>query len=76
MANCIDWSLEDRDLLSIRGRGHFARTLLPMSKEARMLWEYINYGLAAFGLLTVWALRRLVRARTRRREQRLIAGRV
>ncbi len=74
VANCIDWSLEDRDLLSIRGRGHFARTLLPMSKEGRMLWEYINYGLAAFGLLTVWGLRRLVRARTRRREQRLIAG--
>ena len=37
VANCIDWSLEDRDLLSIRGRGHFARTLLPMDKETRML---------------------------------------
>jgi ABC-2 type transport system permease protein len=76
VANCIDWSLEDRDLLSIRGRGHFARTLLPMSKEARMLWEYLNYGLAAFGLLTVWGLRKVVRGRARRREHLLIAGRV
>ena len=76
VANCIDWSLEDRDLLSIRSRGHFARTLLPMSKEARMAWEYFNYGLAALGLLSVWALRQVVRAHTRRREQLLITGRV
>jgi len=75
VANCIDWSLEDRDLLSIRGRGHFARTLLPMDKETRVWWEYLNYGLAAFGLLSVWSIRRLVRARARRRERLLIAGR-
>jgi len=75
MANCIDWSLEDRDLLSIRGRGHFVRTLLPMGKEARMLWEYLNYGLAAIGLLTVWGIRRRVLARARQRERLLIAGR-
>jgi len=76
VANCIDWSLSDRDLLSIRGRGHFARTLLPMGKEARMGWEYLNYGLAALGLLTVWGLRRIVRARARRHEHLLIAGRI
>ncbi|MDR2550346.1 MAG: Gldg family protein [Desulfobulbus sp.] len=75
VANCIDWSLEDRDLLSIRGRGHFARTLLPMDKEERMLWEYLNYGLAAVGLLAVWGLHRLIRSRSRRRELMLIAGR-
>jgi ABC-2 type transport system permease protein len=40
VANCIDWSLEDRDLLSIRSRSHFARTLMPLSTEARMMWEY------------------------------------
>jgi len=76
VANAVDWSLEDRDLLSIRGRGHFARTLLPISKEARMLWEYLNYGMAAFGLLTVWGMRRLIEAKARRREMLLIAGRV
>ena len=76
VANCIDWSLEDRDLLSIRGRGHFARTLLPMDKDERMLWEYLNYGLAAVGLLAVWGVHRAIRAGLRRREQMLIAGRV
>ena len=75
VANCIDWSLEDRDLLSIRGRGHFARTLLPMDKETRMLWEYLNYGLAAAGLLAVWGLYRMIRARSQRRERMLVAGR-
>lgn len=75
VANCIDWSLEDRDLLSIRGRGHFARTLLPMDKEERMIWEYGNYGLAALGVLLVGGVRRFVTTRTRRREQELIAGR-
>lgn len=76
VANCIDWSLEDRDLLSIRGRGHFARTLLPMSKETRMAWEYLNYGLAACGLVVVLGVRRLVRTRARRHELALIAGRI
>ena len=75
VANCIDWSLEDRDLLSIRGRGHFARTLLPMDRGERMFWEYCNYGLAAIGLLVVWGLYRLIRARTRRHERMLVAGR-
>lgn len=75
VANAVDWSLEDRDLLSIRGRGHFARTLLPIDKEGRMLWEYLNYGMAGLGLLMVWGLRRLVETKARRREALLIAGR-
>ncbi|MCL2457379.1 MAG: Gldg family protein [Desulfobulbus sp.] len=75
VANCIDWSLEDRDLLSIRGRGHFARTLLPMDKAERMRWEYLNYGLAAVGLLIVWGLHRTIQTRSRRRELMLVAGR-
>lgn len=75
VANAIDWSLEDRDLLSIRGRGHFVRTLLPISKEARMLLEYLNYGMAAFGLLMVWWIWRIAQARARQREQLLVAGR-
>jgi len=76
VTNCIDWSLEDRDLLSIQGRGHFARTLLPMSKETRIVWEYLNYGLAACGLLIVWFLRRLAWTRARRDELALIEGRI
>lgn len=41
-----------------------------------MLWEYLNYDWRGLGLLTVWGLRRIVRARSRRREQLLIAGRI
>lgn len=76
VANCIDWSLADRDLLSIRGRGHFARTLVPMGREVRAFWEYLNYGLAAAGLLAVWGVHRLVLARSRRRERLLVSGEV
>jgi ABC-2 type transport system permease protein len=76
VANAIDWSLADRDLLSIRGRGHFARTLVPMAAGARAFWEYLNYGLAAAGLVVVWGAHRLVLARTRRRERQLVAGEV
>ena len=65
--NGVDWSLEDRDLLAIRGRSHFARTLPPMSHERRLFWEYLNYGLAAAGLLLLWLVRARIRhGRTRR----------
>jgi len=56
--NAADWSLEDRDLLTIRGRGHFVRTLWPMSQPVEMFFEYLNYGLAVLGLLIVWLVRR------------------
>lgn len=65
--NAADWSLEDRDLLAIRGRGHFAWTLRPMSQGFEMFFEYLNYALACAGLLVVWLMRRhfLLRARNR-----------
>jgi len=56
--NAIDWSLEDRGLLSIRGRSQFSRTLAPLDREAQVFWEYLNYALALLGLLLVWFLRR------------------
>lgn len=62
--NIVDWSLEDRGLLAIRGRGHFARLLKPMSNGARMFWEYLNYGLALVGLGGLWVV---IRFRRRRR---------
>nr|WP_240193551.1 Gldg family protein [Desulfobulbus alkaliphilus] len=74
VANCIDWSLEDRELLGIRGRSHFARTLLPMSSQQRAAWEYVNYGLAGLGLLMVWGVQRLLMVRSRRRYRALLAG--
>lgn len=65
LANSVDWALEDRGLLSIRGRGHFSRTLLPMTRDVQLLWEYLNYGLALFGLGLVWLVRRAMRKRTK-----------
>lgn len=64
--NAIDWSLEDRGLLGIRGRAHYSRTLFPLSRNAQVFWEYMNYGLAALGLFIVWLIRRWITARTRR----------
>ncbi|MDX9895193.1 MAG: Gldg family protein [Desulfofustis sp.] len=57
VANSVDWSLEDRGLLEIRGRSQFARSLLPLTRDTQLFWEYLNYGLAFAGLLVVWLLR-------------------
>ena len=58
MENAIDWSLEDRGLLAIRGRAHFSRTLDPLDREAQLFWETLNYGLALLGLLMIGFIRR------------------
>lgn len=57
IANTVDWSLEDRGLLSIRGRSHFSRPLHPISKNEQLFWEYLNYGLVLLGLAFIWLLR-------------------
>ena len=56
--NAIDWSLEDRGLLAIRGRAHFSRTLNPLDRKSQLFWEYLNYGLPLFGLLLIGFIRR------------------
>lgn len=72
--NAVDWSLEDRDLLSIRGRGHFARTLHPMSERLELIFEYLNYGLALVGLAVIWLIRRHFRLRNRQRFEALLSS--
>ncbi|MCP5250589.1 MAG: hypothetical protein R3E36_00585 [Nitrosomonas sp.] len=67
LENAIDWSLEERDLLTIRGRGQFARTLDPLNQGEQLFWEYLNYGLALSGLLLVGLIRRWVRQRAQLR---------
>ena len=62
MANIVDWAVEDESLLSIRGRGHFNRTLRPMAEEQQRIWEYVNYGLALVGLAVVFGISRQRRA--------------
>lgn len=69
--NSADWSLEDRELLSIRSRGHFTRTLRPLNHDFQLIFEYANYGLAALGLLFVWVLRRQVQVGNKEKYQLL-----
>jgi ABC-2 type transport system permease protein len=73
LQNAIDWSLEDQDLLALRGRTQLARTLDPMPEEQQRIWEYLNYGLALLGLLAVWAWRRHVASRDRKLHDRVLA---
>ena len=56
MANIVDWAVEDQSLLGIRGRGHFNRTLDPMSEDQQRVWEYVNYALAVAGLAVVFVI--------------------
>ena len=49
--NTLDWSLQDEQLLGIRSRGHFNRTLPPMDNSAQRALEYLNYGLSLLWLL-------------------------
>lgn len=53
IANTIDWATEDSSLLGIRARGNYNRTLPPMDKRVEMIWEGVNYFLAALGLALV-----------------------
>jgi len=63
--NAVDWSLEDRGLLSLRGRGQYSRLLRPLTRRGQMIWEYLNYALALASLALVYGLHR--RSRRRRR---------
>ncbi|XCN72102.1 MAG: Gldg family protein [Candidatus Electrothrix aestuarii] len=68
VANTVDWSLEDRGLLSIRGRSHFSRPLNPITKNQQLFWEYLNYGLVLLGLVIIWLLRFRIRKRAEERQ--------
>jgi len=74
MANTIDWSLEDRGLLTIRSRGHFNQTLPPMTRPQQQSWEYINYGLVLLGLLMMVMIRRIALAKKRNHYKLVLNG--
>jgi ABC-2 type transport system permease protein len=44
--NLADWSVEDVELLSIRSRGAYSRTLIPTDEPVRTFLEWSNYALA------------------------------
>ena len=68
VANLVDWAVEDQALLTIRGRGHFNRTLPPMDENAQRVWEYANYAVAIIAVLGAFILHFAWRARRRRRQ--------
>jgi ABC-2 type transport system permease protein len=74
MANVVDWSLEDQSLLGIRSRGHFNRTLPPMESAEQAGWEYLNYGLAVFGIGVVFFVHRRRRVSADRSYAAWVAG--
>ena len=48
--NIVDWAVEDVDLLKIRSRGAYARTLEPIEEAKRSTYELVNYGLVILAL--------------------------
>jgi ABC-2 type transport system permease protein len=72
VANCIDWSLEDHELLSMRSHTRFSRTLLPLQTGERRVIEYLNYGLALAGLVLIWIAGLWLRRRIRLRYQAIL----
>jgi ABC-2 type transport system permease protein len=74
MVNVVDWALEDQNLIGIRSRGNFNRTLPGMEVSAQSAVEYANYGFALAGVVLVMFLFR-ARMRSRRQAQRSWIGR-
>ena len=57
--NAADWSLEDRALLGIRSRGHFSKTMDPLTDNEKRGFEYLNYLLLLLGLAGVYGVYRV-----------------
>lgn len=74
MAGIVEWTLEDRSLLSIRARGHFNRTLPPLAEPEQVAVEIINYLLAVVGIAVVFGVHRRRLARLRGRYQGWMEG--
>jgi len=70
-ANAVDWALEDQNLIGIRARGNFNRTLPGMDVATQSLIEVANYVVALVGVLFVWFVFRL-RSQARRRQHQLL----
>ena len=66
LLNSLDWALQDDELLAIRSRAHFNRTLPPMAQQGQAVVEYLNYGLAVLWLVLL-ALVHWLRSKLRKR---------
>ncbi len=59
--NCVDWSVEDLELLNIRSRGTVSRLLMPLTESQQSFWEVLNYLVALVALVGIgifWRIRR------------------
>jgi len=59
--NCVDWSVEDLELLNIRSRGTVSHLLAPLTESQQSFWEVLNYLVALLGLVGIgilWRIRR------------------
>ena len=74
MQNLMDWALEDRGLLALRGRGRYSRLLRPLDRSEQLFWEFFHYGLAGFGLLLLYGWHRRNRLQQQRRHEAILAG--
>ena len=72
VTNLVNWSVEDASLLSIRGRGHFNRTLVPLADNHQRLLEYIVYGSVLLLLVLVFAVSWRVRVAQHARHARML----
>ncbi|MGC8879896.1 MAG: hypothetical protein ACP5R2_11805, partial [Anaerolineae bacterium] len=57
---CVDWSVEDLELLNIRSRGTVSRLLAPLTESQQSFWEVLNYLVALLGLVGIgifWRVR-------------------
>ena len=71
LENALDWSTQDRSLLGIRSRSHFARTLEPLTDTQKRNWEFANYGFAIIALLLVYGGYRIRRSRMEQEFEKL-----
>lgn len=74
IANAVEWSVEDTGLLSIRGRGHFNRTLPPMERDQQRFLEYLNYTFALAGIAIVALVHRRRKSRRMAAYRQLLAN--
>ena len=65
--NTVDWSVADQNLLGIRSRGHFNRTLFPLQPNQQLFLESGNYLLAIVFLLALAGLQVYLRRKKARR---------
>jgi gliding motility-associated transport system permease protein/gliding motility-associatede transport system auxiliary component len=65
--NTLDWALQDDQLLQVRSRAHFNRTLPPMERQGQAIIEYLNYAMAVLWLALLAVVHWLRKVARRRR---------